>query len=39
MPDPFASIVQADQVLQARLADVLELSSPETRARGRASWA
>ena len=34
MPDPYASIAQADQALQARLADVLELraADPQQRA-------
>jgi hypothetical protein len=34
MPDPYASIVQADEALQARLADVLELraTDPQQRA-------
>jgi protein-L-isoaspartate O-methyltransferase len=34
MPDPYASIAQADEALQARLADVLELcaADPQQRA-------
>jgi hypothetical protein len=34
MPDPYASIAQADETLQARLADVLEVraADPQQRA-------